>query len=592
MVLPVINGGGGSLADIDMYISSWDANFDTTNLTPTSTKLDTTLNLLGNPAIKRISGEVRYGLQIELNNNPVIYTFNEDTDSFGNVSLLINQLDQDKDITVTLIGYDKPVGQTATRQSGNQYVVFHVPAIDANLLGNLNDQTFLDDVNNDTSITINNEIQISRSLFTISTDLNDTSTISGAVKDSKVQIPASFLTPQYYQFGTNIIFQPVTVESRQSGGIGIFTNSTMNTGYFILLKTTQAAVESSLTDDTFQIIKVKGGIKKNLKITQKYKLNTLAGIYAGTQYKIDIKVKVVDTGLLDKKGNKKYKTTIRAYVNGMLMEVIDENSGEDPNQNALTPTSNLALFTNIGTTSFDYVYALKDSDGSYFNRPNSYDIYNEKFASSIIKFAYGDIFVSGVIPELDSNTPVKYIEEFGPTAREIKYIKNQHELPGEASYTWFNRNTNIKELSYSGTEFESELYLINVASISIEMNSETATHLSILGKYLDKINQIEYEDETLKNTITEEPYIYESNWLQTQRDAVNLSNFIKDKFSKARKILKLEIFANPLIQIGDIISVSYTYQGLSGTEKFVIVSIENQWQEGLTTTITARSIDS
>lgn len=583
----IADGDAGTPINEDLWLNSWEVEINAESITSISDKIDVSINMIGNPLIRRIAGEVSYGLPTDV--FTAIDSFNENTDAYGNLLITLDDLDQDKFVTVRVKTYDKAVGETGARETPYNYIVFSTPLLTNEIISALKGISYNSDENNDTSIDISNEVKIARSFFTITTD-TDPGNISGAVKNTGVQIPTSFVTPAYYQFGTNLIFQPNSVESRQSGGIGIFTNSAMNSGYFIVLKTTQASVETSLTDDTFKIVKVSKGNIKDLKIVKKYKINTLAGVYSATQYKIDIKVKVQDTGLLDRKGNKKLKTTIRAYVNGRLMEVIDENTGVNENMNALTPTSNIALFSNIGTTNFDYVYALKDKDNSFFSRPNSYDLYNEKFSSSIVKIAYGDILVNGIVPDLDSNTPVKYIEEFGPTVREIKHVTAQHEQPSESVFIYSNANSDTQILSYSGTEFESDLYLINTSSISNTLDSSKATHISVIGKSLDKINEIFYQDESLKNYINEEPYVYKSNWIQNEVDAIKLSEFIKNKLSKSQKVIQMQIFGNPTIQIGDIVSISYPYQDLNGTQPFVVTGIQHSWQDGLQTIITVRSI--
>jgi hypothetical protein len=41
---------------------------------------------------------------------------------------------------------------------------------------------------------------------------------------------------------------------------------------------------------------------------------------------------------------------------------------------------------------------------------------------------------------------------------------------------------------------------------------------------------------------------------------------------------------------GDIVNVKYTYQGLDGTEKFIITGVYHTYKDGLTTEITCRSL--
>ena len=70
----------------------------------------------------------------------------------------------------------------------------------------------------------------------------------------------------------------------------------------------------------------------------------------------------------------------------------------------------------------------------------------------------------------------------------------------------------------------------------------------------------------------------------------SLSEFIKDQWSKKQSVCELEVFSNPLISVGDIVTINYPSNGLNGTEKFMVSSINNSFDGGLSTKITARSI--
>ena len=50
------------------------------------------------------------------------------------------------------------------------------------------------------------------------------------------------------------------------------------------------------------------------------------------------------------------------------------------------------------------------------------------------------------------------------------------------------------------------------------------------------------------------------------------------------------IFANPLISVGDIVTINYADNGLDGVEKFLIVQVNQNFDRGLSTSVTARSI--
>jgi hypothetical protein len=70
-------------------------------------------------------------------------------------------------------------------------------------------------------------------------------------------------------------------------------------------------------------------------------------------------------------------------------------------------------------------------------------------------------------------------------------------------------------------------------------------------------------------------------FIQTQDDADNLMQWLSEKIMKPRRSIGVKIFANPMIQLGDIVTVDYkNNEGVSeaaieGT-RFVVYSIEYQ----------------
>ena len=52
----------------------------------------------------------------------------------------------------------------------------------------------------------------------------------------------------------------------------------------------------------------------------------------------------------------------------------------------------------------------------------------------------------------------------------------------------------------------------------------------------------------------------------------------------------MQVFGNPLLSVGDIVKVKYTYQGLIGTEAMIITDINQAFEEGINTSITCRTL--
>ena len=83
---------------------------------------------------------------------------------------------------------------------------------------------------------------------------------------------------------------------------------------------------------------------------------------------------------------------------------------------------------------------------------------------------------------------------------------------------------------------------------------------------------------------------FDSQWIQKIDDAKNLYDWITKQWKNKQSVVKIKTFANPLISIGDVISVNYPFNGFDGTQKFVITNVTQSWGEGLSTDLTARSI--
>ena len=52
----------------------------------------------------------------------------------------------------------------------------------------------------------------------------------------------------------------------------------------------------------------------------------------------------------------------------------------------------------------------------------------------------------------------------------------------------------------------------------------------------------------------------------------------------------MQVFGNPLVSVGDIITINYPSNSLDGTQKFVVMNVSNSFNEGLETSITARTL--
>lgn len=554
-----------------MTISKVLYDLNTEGLTVGATSASGTLTIVAASTDKSIQGFISGTRNY---NSPPADEILGDLDADSNLVLTFSSLQTNKYYYLKLRSYPLP-GQDG-QASPYKYFSFKVPQITNDVLSqeDSSGESKTNQEEGSQSTALSKEILISKSLLKIATDTNKPNTISSAVKDSGIDVAGA--VPAYYAFGTTLFFEPKNTNSKQAGGIGFFVNGASSTGYFISIKTSESAASAG---DEFKILKVQGDVIKQLPDNQVFKsaksVGQQVGILSGVSYKVDVKVKVTAT-----------KVTIQAYVNGFQVIAEDSTAGTEK---ILPRTSKISLFASLGTVYFDYVYAMPILAATY-NMSGMDTIYNKQVASSTVDMAYGDIFIEGV-ENINAQTSQKYIEEFGPVAREIRYIKKRYErAPSYPKFTFQNLNKGINILASKLSSFDAELYLINNSGVSNALTSETGTQISVVGNNLVKSDEIVFMDEDNDKFGVQEPITFESSWIQKISDAKNLSDFIKNQWSKNQKVVKLKTFGNPMVSVSDIISVKYDYHNLTGTEKFIVTDVSQVWADGLETTITARSI--
>jgi len=569
-IAPLLNGGAGAPSAV-LIVYNVGFVVNTTGLTTASTTAPGTLTFTCSTDVKSVF--VAYSATNNFTTPDGTFTIN--TDASGVATKALTGLSVNTTYYMRFTAYSAINGGGTA--SSYLYNTFTVPAITYNPIGQVGtstgSNTLADPVS--TAVKLNDEILIDKSLLAINTDITNPEDLSCAVKNTGITVNQSL--PAYYAFGSTLFFAPTANVTSQSGGFGFFTSSDSTSGYFIKIKTAESA---GITGDEFKILKVQGGVKKELKDNQS--LNTtksVVGTKEGKAYKIDVKVKVEST-----------KITIIAYVNGFMVTATDVPKAAAagvPFETLISRSSYVSLFANLGTVYFDYVYAMPITSEQYALTGMD-SIYNAQMTSSAIQLAYGEVFVSG-IEKINSSSSLRYIEEFGPVAREIRYFKKRYDrLPSYPRFIIKNLNPSVDLLAANMSPFEIEGYLINNSGASTPLDTENRITLS--GNNIIKNSELVYIDEETNKFAVQEPMTFESNWIQKLSDAKNLSTFIKGQWNKNQRVVELTVFANPMISVSDIISIYYPYHGLTGNEKFVVTNVTQNWQEGLETTITARSI--
>ena len=412
----------------------------------------------------------------------------------------------------------------------------------------------------------NNEIkQIQKSLFQISCDSKNKNLHAVAVKNMDIDNSGNF-----YTFGTGMFFKSTVKEVDAAGGIGFFTSNNGMTGYYVSMETTSNLADSG-SDRALGIFKVVNGVKTPLTDSQVNKQKTLNYVSGSTSYKVDIRVNYSAAG---------DAIVIDVFINNFKISAIDAD-------NALPPTSNLTIYSSTGSAYFDYVYAAPLTERQYLDGLLQ-NQYNGRFGTTTLNFLYGERLTGN----LDQSTiSGGKIDEFGTVARELKKISVKYDArPGFPVLASAGLSQYVEILGTRLTSFGAEVYVLNNAGTFIPLDDSQFASFSIIGATVVQPGQNEYMDKTINEFTSPEQVTFESTWIQREEDAKALSDWIKTQWSKKQSVCELEIFSNPLISVGDLVTINYPSNGLDGTQKFIVSNINNSFDGGLNTSITARSI--
>jgi len=205
-----------------------------------------------------------------------------------------------------------------------------------------------------------------------------------------------------------------------------------------------------------------------------------------------------------------------------------------------------------------------------------------------------------------------YMMQTNPSALGINYYDVQYTSPAATTvdvlpieYHWYyfpgidtvSQNFYQKQwvdeysLAYStviNTGFRAKMAIAN-----------NCNHMVYLSKESDQINNftihlnlwthevIAPSDPDLIEVILDQSNITEvaqvdSNWIQSKTSALKIIDTIKKGLDGFTKDVSLTIFGNPLIQVGDVITLTYTLAGLN-QQKYLVHSVSHTFGKGLDT---------
>ncbi len=410
-----------------------------------------------------------------------------------------------------------------------------------------------------------------------------------------------------------------------SGGIGILVNPETNNGYYLevlALSDTNLEQSDSLNNIIFYKIQKNSANSKAVPI-KLWGANAAvfvdSGLFDGQQRLTgssspsinDIAIEYQNIG-----------TTKRFYIymNDKIVGVVDD---ADP----LDVYNNVALFIRgTSTVFFENIYALNNNysqnTGFAIDAPigATFEANDINANEAFRRYSVSGIVQSTYLSNISPNQPPEYnmyYEEFGTLMREAAYIKARYDKAFPAMNARLlpvlDRFKGYTVSGFSAGAYTAEFLIFNSTDSILSLDAESSNYLRIQGitftqgstdeftvddyfaknsdlvsnQYsVDKtissaiLNKKNFEDIKLSRiTYGRKEFNISSPYIQSFDQANELMSWLVDKIMKPRKSVGVSIFANPMIQLGDIVQINYkskegNHQIADSDTRFVVYNIE------------------
>ena len=304
-------------------------------------------------------------------------------------------------------------------------------------------------------------------------------------------------------------------------------------------------------------------------------------------------------------------TTFVIAVNGIVRMTVVVPSADYPTEGN---NGRYGMFSR-GFINVDYEYFAGSTNAEYSmpDEPGEFDRLTGGYQSNqlISEFGYRTRVTTQYYPRLNSTSPSTSIrdvytamayDEFGAICHEVReYDVQFSKSPVLHSRLYFSNESQILCPQYVSDAFSAQFILGNKYRTNAVVNGEDLVSFGANNPVDQRIliyGRTVTQDDEKTYTVRNEPAILRrgevaldvsSPWIQTEAAAKDLGTWITTHWSGGADEIEVESFGNPLLQIGDVVSINYPILNMgTSTHKYFIVGIEQSYSKGLTTTFKLR----
>jgi hypothetical protein len=422
---------------------------------------------------------------------------------------------------------------------------------------------------------------------------------------------------------------PDTIVSGSSGGIAVLLNPNTNNGYYFEIAALTTNELSNYSDATSIYNTFFYKISRNKDATQDSEKAVPTVLWAGLGPILVDDGKFTGQGRMAGEQNptvydlaveyedKANSRIFYLYINNkMIASVEDTKPLEHVNDN------NVALFIRGSSrVMYENIYAMSSNYSQNTSSLVKAPVINKAFynqdsisvTDSFRKYALSGMISSTYLSTIGASQPPDYniyFEEFGTIMRECAYFNIRYDKAYPALHAKMSPTfTNVKGYTVSNFiagAYGAEFMIFNNTDSILNLDETTGNYLRIQGitftqqsqneltvdEYFSRssdlslynfdtkiVSQAKRDFNDIKNsriTYGKKEFSLDSQYIQSQDEANSLMGWMIKKIMHPRKSVGLEIVNNPMIQLGDIVTIDYTINGVDelSSSRFVVYSIE------------------
>lgn len=198
----------------------------------------------------------------------------------------------------------------------------------------------------------------------------------------------------------------------------------------------------------------------------------------------------------------------------------------------------------------------------------------------------------------------RFFDEFGPIVHEVREFDVKFAtdgLPVLESKLFHTNQSQAVCTEYTGDISGAKFIMANTSRQFAVLNGEDVLTTQGVGTIDQKLfvygrpviqkdsKTVVRRDEWAIRRRGEIETEYQSKWIQNSAEAEALAEWLTTHWTRSDSVLDLEIFGNPLIEIGDIVAVDYQ-EMTAATHKYYVTGIRNSFDAGITTELTLRRV--